>query len=470
MRSFDEVMRLHPFPFQLAEMQKQDATKLAEYGRALGDLPVGYGKTCISTAATLMRNPDTVVVLLPPILIVQWGQWLRSIPGLGVVVEYEGTPQQRAAMPVKGARWLLMSYGIFKNDYARLKHDLRHSEVLTLVDEAQVIKNFKSILHKKVTEFSLGRDLLLMTGTPMSTPADGYAYVKMNSPGIYRTFGTFENVHVAEKDFFGAVKKWQNLDVLEQNLNLRRVYRSKEEVHADLPKANYIPVYYELSKDHKKLYQKLMNEQLLELDNGGKIDATTAQKLYHYSQQIIANYGYFADDEAKRSNLLDLIDELCDQIDLGRQFDPALNRPPASKFILWTQYKITSARMLAYMNTKAKAVAAYSGSDAKEAVRLFLHDPETVTLVAQPGSAGVGLNPQHLCWECLFTELPTTTIPFTQAAGRIDRHGQRYNPNIRIAIAKGTIQESLIRDLLHKDELVKRASGNLKGIKDLIFP
>lgn len=470
MLSFQEAMQKHPFPFTLTKLQIEDARKIAEWGRALADLPVGYGKTPISTAAALMRQPETTVVLVPPILIVQWCQWLRSIPNMGAVVDYSGSPEQRAAIPVKGARWLIMSYGIFKNDYARLKHDLRDSVVLSLVDEAHAIKNYKSILHKKVTEFSLGRDLFLMTGTPMSSPADGYAYVKMNCPKIYRSFGQFENVHVEEKDFFGAVKKWQNLDVLEKNLNLRRVYRTKEEVHADLPKANYIPIYYELSKDHKKLYQKLMNEQLLELDNGGKIDATTAQTMYHYSQQIIANYGYFAGDESKRSNLMDLIDEICDQIELGRMYDPVLDRPPASKFILWTQYKLTSARMLDYMNTKGKAVAAYSGADAKESVRLFLNDPSYVTLVAQPGSAGVGLNPQHLCWECLFTELPTTTIPFTQAAGRIDRHGQRYNPNIRMAIAKGTIQESLIRDLLQKDDLVKRASGNLKGIKDLIFP
>jgi hypothetical protein len=225
-----------------------------------------------------------------------------------------------------------------------------------------------------------------------------------------------------------------------------------------------------LSKEHKKLYNKLMNDQLIELESGGKIDATTAQNLYHYSQQIIANYGHFADDETKRSNLLDLIDEICDQINFGRLFDPALNQPAASKFILWTQYKMTSRRMLAYLNTKAKTVGAYSEVDSKKSIAAFLDDPATSGLVAQPGSAGMGLNPQHLCWESLFVELPQRTIAFTQASGRIDRKGQLYNPNIRMAVAKGTVQEGLLHNLLQNDALVNKASGSLKGIKDLIFP
>lgn len=470
MLSFAEVMLRHHFPFQMAQIQVDDAVKLAAWGRALADLPVGYGKTCIATAAALMRQPETTVVILPPILIVQWGKWLRGIPNMGAIVEYVGSPEQRAAIPVKGARWLIMSYGIFKNDYARLRHDLKDSVVLSLVDEAHAIKSYKSVLHKKITEFSVGRDLFLMTGTPMSSPADGYAYVKMNTPKIYRTFYQFENIHVAERDFFGSVKEWKNLDVLAENLNLRRIHRTKEEVHADLPKANYIPIYYELSKDHKKLYNKLMNDQLLELESGGKIDATTAQNLYHYSQQIIANYGHFADDETKRSNLLDLVDEICDQIDFGRPFDPALNQPAASKFIMWTQYKMTSRRMLAYLNTIAKTVGAYSEVDSKKSIAAFLDDPATVGLVAQPGSAGMGLNPQHLCWECLYVEIPQRTIAYTQSAGRIDRKGQLYNPNIRMAVAKGTVQEGLLHNLLQNDALVNKASGSLKGIKDLIFP
>ncbi len=479
LRTLEEVIAAHPFPFELELMQKQDIVKLAGWRRALGDLPVGYGKTCIGTAASLMLGPDLTVILVPPILIVQWVAWLKSVPGTGTVYAYTGSPTERKSIPVKTARWLVMSYAIFRNDLDRLGADTHEREVLTIVDEAQNLKNSTSLLFKGVKSFSANRDLFLMSGTIMSKPADAYAYISLTTPGAYHSLRQFENIHVAERDFFEQPIEWHNLDLLNANLNARRVYRTKEEVHAALPKANFIPIYYDLSKEHMALYQRLMTEQLLELESSGeKIDATTAQRLYHAAQQIISNYGYFADDETKRGGVFDLIDEVCDQISLGA--------PGSSKLILWTTYKRTSAAVQAYMQQKLEAittvvgrkklpagyrsVAAYSGANSKKSVAEFLEDPYTVNLTAQPGSAGAGLNPQHLCWECAFVETPTTTIPFIQSSGRIDRKGQKYRPNIRLFIARGTIQEKLLANLISNDELVQKSSGSLKGIKSLIFP
>jgi SNF2 family DNA or RNA helicase len=466
MQSLESVLKKHPFPFTLDPMQIEDINKIAKMRRALGDLPIGYGKTCISTAVSLMLEPAHTVILVPPILIVQWVKWLNSIPGIGKVIAYEGSPQARHNLDIRSARWLVMSYGIFKNDYKRLSKEL--DDVMTITDEAQVAKSHKSQIFKHIRDFSLGKPLLLMSGTIMSKPADGYAYVKLNSPEVYRTFAMFENIHVKERNFFNQPTEWMNLEMLQANLDLRRVKRTKEEVHSALPKVNYIPLRYELAKPHMALYKKLMNEQLLQL-GVEKIDATTAQRLYHYAQQMVANYGYFADDESLRANVFDLIDTVCDEIGLGQPVMPG--DLPGSKLILWTNYKITSARVLAYMNDKGlKSVAAYSGADSKASVKQFLEDPDTLCLVAQPGSAGAGLNPQHLCWECLFIETPTTTIPFFQSAGRIDRKGQLYNPNIRIAVAHNTIQEALLDNLFKNDSLVQRASGAKESIKDLIFP
>lgn len=484
MRSFEEVLAEHPPPFKnhdgtpatFEPMQIEDIKQLAEWGRGLGDLPVGYGKTGIGTYVALMRENALNIILVPPILIVQWVKWLNSVPGIGRALAYTGSPAHRKKLPIEDVDWLVMSYQVFNNDQDRLRRACAGASVLLFVDEAQNLKG-RGVLFKNVRDFSAGRDLLLMSGTIMSNPGDGYAYVKLNTPEVYRTYSHFENVHVAERDFFKSPTKWHNLDVLEANLDLRRVKRTKEEVHSALPKARFIPILYDLEPEHMKLYRKLMEEQLLVLDDGSKIDATTAQTLYHAAQQIVTNYGYFAGDETKRSIVFDLIDEVCEEIELGQ--------PGRSKLILWTIYKRTSkavwdhlqARLDGYSQSKSglylpnlRAVAAYSEVDAKKSVAAFMDDESTAGLVAQPGSAGAGLNPQHLCWECGFVETPTRTIPFVQSAGRIDRKGQRYNPNIRLFIARGTIQERLLANLFDNDKLVSEASGTKKGIRDLIFP
>lgn len=466
MRTLEEVLAAHPPPFlngaTLTDMQKEDIQTMADWGRALADLPVGSGKTAQATYAALMLDADTTVIILPPVLVLQWVKWLRSIPNIGTVIAYEGSPAERAEMKVRGARWIVMSFQIFKNDYKRLVADTLDSDPMLVVDEAHAVKNSKSKLYKVVRDYSAGRPLLLMTGTSMSKPDDAYAYVKLNTPTIYATLRQFENIHVEERDFFDKPIKWQNLDMLQENLSLRRVRRTKEEVHAALPKANYIEVNYALDKPHMALYKRLMEEQILQIGEG-KIDATTANALYHAAQQIIVNYGYFADDEERRPATFDLIDQVCDEINI---MDPA-----ASKFIIWVQYKRSAARLLQYMNAQGiPTVAAYSGADSKKSVAAFMDDPKIRCLVANPLSAGMGLNPQHLCWECLFVESPTVTIPFIQAAGRLDRFGQMFNPNIRIAMAINTVQQDRYKSLLANDDLVNRAAGIEKGIRSLIFP
>jgi hypothetical protein len=478
MLTLEQVIDTYPLPHPLGgvmtleQMQKEDIVRAATWRRALLDLPVGYGKTVIATCIGLMLQPDTTVVLVPPILIAQWVSWLRSIPGAGRVVDYTGSPAARRQLEVTGARWLVTSYQLFNNDIERLRKDLARAEVLTVVDECKNLKG-RGVLFKNVRNFAIGRDLILMSGTIASKVGDHYAYIKLNTPDIYSTYTMFENIHVKERDIFKQPTEWHNLDLLQTNLNVRRIHRTKEQVHSALPKGRIIPVYYDLTKEHMALYKRLMEEQLLLLDDGGKIDATTATKLYHAAQQIVLDYGYFAGDETKRSVVFDLIDEIADEINLGGEIliDGVLR--PASKLILWTMHRSVSRLVGNHMSERLakigkRGVLAYSEVDAKKSVKEFMEDPNTVNLTAQPGSAGAGLNPQYMCWEAAFVQLPTTTIPFIQSTGRIDRKGQKYPPNNRLLIARGTIQERLLQSLMNNDELVNRASGSKQGIKDLL--
>jgi len=477
MRSLEQVLDTYQFPLPaprtgfmtLKPMQKEDIVKAATWRRALLDLPVGYGKTLIATCISLMLQPQLTLILVPPILIPQWVAWLNSIKGAGLAIGYEGSPKRRKDLPVLDADWLVMSYQVFNNDLSTLRKLCAKAEVLTVVDEVQALKGH-GVLFKNVRDFTMGRDLIGMSGTIMSKPGDGYAYIKLNSPDVYRSYAEFENIHVKERNFFKQPTEWHNLDLLQANLNLRRVYRTKAEVHAHLPAANIIPIYYDLSKEHMLLYRQLMEEQLLQLDDGSKIDATTATRLYHAAQQVVIDFGYFAGDDTKRSAIFDLIDGVADEIGLGE--DTSEER---SKLILWTTHRSVSRLVHAHMEARLakvgrRAVAAFSEVDSKKSVKEFMLDPLTVNLTAQPGSAGAGLNPQYLCWECAYIQIPTTTVPFTQSFGRIDREGQRYNPNGRLFIARGTIQEQLLKNLFDNDRLVQKASGSKQGIKDLIFP
>jgi hypothetical protein len=100
------------------------------------------------------------------------------------------------------------------------------------------------------------RELMLLTGTPISRPGDSFAYIKLRSPEIYRNLTHFERLHVGERDFWDNVVRWENLDFLHENLMLNSVRLLKrEELGGEDPL--YDPIEYELDDEHYRLYKKL---------------------------------------------------------------------------------------------------------------------------------------------------------------------------------------------------------------------
>ena len=449
--SFSKMNKVEKFtdklPWTLSPLQIDDMVFTSWEPRTGNFSEVGAGKTVVSTGASLMAGSETTLVLVPPILVTQWCKWLRKFTGS--VVDYRGTPGQRKALKLKGQRWVVMTHGVFRKDFNRIEEDFIITELEIIVDEAQALKNVSSVLYKYVARLSKDRRLQLLTGTPTSQPTDAYAYIKLKTPSIYRTLGHFESLHIAEKDYFGGVTEWRNLDQVRRNLALSTVKRTKEELFGYDLKPIFPDGEYELSPQHMKLYNQLVEEQLLLLPDDQKIDATTSTRLYHAMQQIVVNWDYFSGDDNNRSTAFDIIDQVVEEtncMEVG-----------SSKLIIWTWYTRTTQKVLNYLNGgRLVAVGAYSGANSNKSFEAFQDDPSIRVLVASPASAGAGLNPQAVCSEMLWLETPTTPLLVTQGNGRVDRQGQTKTPRIVFATAKGTIQEYLKNKLISNDDLVSK--------------
>lgn len=464
--AYSEVTEHFELPFEFRTYQVDTLNDLAPRPRAGYYLPTGTGKTAVSTAAALykMLKSSTrlqAIVAMPPILVPGWGRWLKKIKGRHrnvTFIEYRGTPRERREMKLD-ADFILMSMEIFKRDFERLTKAFAGKDVILMVDEATSIKNVGTSNHKKVNEFSAGRDLMLLTGTPISKPGDGYAYVKLVAPGTYRNLNHFENIHVAERDFFDNVVAWQNLDLLKSNMQINAVQLIKEECLPDLPPVSYIPSHYRLDKEHYALYRKLADEQLLKLKDGGKIDATQANTLFHALQQIVINYDYFAQTEGHRSAGMDLLDQV-------------LEETPGEKLVVVASYKLTNRMLETYLK-KHNARSVYGDippAKQQAAIATFIEDPSCRVLCIQPRSAGFGVDGlQHVCSNMLFLETPTVPMWFHQTVDRLKRDGQRFNTRVWIGIAEKTIQVRLHEQLLNADELVNQVVPTWKDLRDAIY-
>ena len=448
-------------PFEPAPLQKEDALMAANCGRFGFFYAVGGGKTFVSTLCAKIWNDSTTIITCPPILLDQWEEWLHSVNETDTSI-FKGPKRTEALL--KG-RWIIMSHAIFRDSYDKIEAYFRHKEVTLVIDEAQAIKNPRSVLYKNVVKFvGVERHLLLLTATPTSKPEDTYTYMKLKTPPLYRSYGHWTNLHVGAVDNWGGIQSYKNIDLLKKNFALNSVKRTKLDLFGHNLDPIYQPIRYELSKKHYKLYCDLAEEQLLLLPDGTKIDATTAQKLRHKLQQIVLDLEKFSGVEGKMAAGFELLDQVLEEV------DPMVLTN--SKLCIWTYYKASSKLVYDYLRKKLgdKAVAAaYSETDSRESVRRIMHDPECRVLVGQPTSVGVGLNLHHVCSEMLFLEQATVPMYARQAIGRVDRAGQKIRPTIRFALASGTVQVKLFNDLLKNDDLTSKVEGTAQSLRDEIF-
>ena len=462
-----EVSETYKLPFPPFDFQAEALEDLAGLDRTGWYAEPGCGKTYMSTVAALYKTltePDLAkFVILPPVLINSWYRWLQKIGGIGRVVIYRGTPEERAKIDLRGADWVIMSIVIFKKDRARLEREFGGRPKLGIIDEAHSVKNVASGNHKNVRDFFKGEQLMLLTGTPISNPTDVYGYVKLISPIVYLSYQMFRNLHVVEEDFFGKVTKWGNLDLLKKNLLISSCRMLKEDVLVGLKEPVYTPIHYELEPEHRRLYQKLMDEQILKLDSGGVIDATGATRLYNAAQQIVCNFAHFSGDTGKRSAGFDVLDTVIEELGMDAGSD--------RKLVVFSLYKMTNRAVVSYLKAYG-AVACYSEvsrTQQDKNVDRFLTDPTCKVLVAQPLSAGFGLNLQDVCSDVLFMETPVVPSHFHQAVARVYREGQKRTPNVRIALAERTSQGMLHNRLLEKDASVNKIQIGFKDLKDVIY-
>lgn len=457
---YEEVLANFELPFPLYPFQVETVNELASADRSGLYFDMGTGKTVTATVMTLYKfiagAAQRAVVIMPPILLDQWARFLERIPGNTVQI-YRGPPKVRSAIALGKAQWTLVGAQIFKIDFDRFDATFG-PDTAVIRDEAHDIKNVSTDNYKKFTRFTADKAVSLLTGTPISSPEDGYAYIKILAPHVYRTKGQFMNIHAGERDFFNKVISWKHLDTLASNMEINSKRVLKEDVLEDLPEITYTPMFYQLTAEHMALYKKLAEEQLLQLGEG-KLDATSSGRLRHALGQIICNFDYFSGDPSKRSTCYDLLDQVLDE--LG----------PTAKLCVFARYRMTNAKLLNYLRPYG-AVAVYGDqtqAQNRAAVDMFVGDPECRVIILQPTSGGIGVDGlQEVCRDGLFLEIPSVR-DFKQARDRLHRGGQKNGVHIRIAVAEGTLQVRDQRTLLDNDELINDVIRNVEDLRTAIF-
>jgi hypothetical protein len=419
------------------------------------------GKTFCATATGLFHKivyGHQVIVIMPPILIRQWGRWLAEITPAVTVTEYRGTPAQRAKLDLD-VDFVLVGIQIFKRDYERFVSHFQGKPYTTIIDEATIVGNIGSDNHQKTYEFSLAHPQIVLTGTPLNSVMDVYGLMKFSAPGQYKNLKQFTNLHVEEVDFYKKPVKFQNLDLLADNLMVNSKRILFEDMYPDSEQPLFVPVYYDLDPDHYKLYRKLAEEEILKLPDGGKIDATTANKLIHALGQIIINFPHFSGDPKSVSSTVEMIDQKLQE--LGDK-----------KLVVFANYRLSVAHLKERLS-KYNAVTINSEVTEKQKeknLQQFMNDPECRVIVIQFVSGGKGLDGlQRVSHHCFFAEPCQQSRDFAQCVGRLKRLGQKHRVMVMLGIANNTTQVRGFKNLLNNDGLVNQVIRNAYELRQVIF-
>lgn len=447
----------------------------------------GVGKTVVAQAFGLywVFEGERCLVVMPPILL---GQFKESLAETFVGSEkfaslhiLNDSPAKRAKLMAEwraNNTWpsfMCVSYEMF----LKLHKELKGIYNVLIPDEAQNIKNYDSNTFHAVREVLGNWDdtiLHLMTGTPAHRDLqDCYALIKLTNPDAYSSFREFQNRHCVYKRFelkvgkqiktksgmkevkhFTKLTGFKDIGSIHAALYKNGVRITKDKV-SKLEKPVISIKSVELSADHKKLYDKLSKERILEIGDR-LISAVEDQSLRQKLLQIVTFPELFVDEGVKiHNNILEMADTLIDGIDTNE-----------TKVIVFANFK-ESVRVLAKRYEKFNPAILNGDVSNKEAQKQkFLNDPTCRMLVANPESAGVGLNLQGVCHNVIFVEPTGVPGDFKQAMERVYRTGQFKRVNVWIIKALKTLSPRAIESMLAREGAIHAVNRDRQSFLSFI--
>jgi hypothetical protein len=361
--------------------------------------------------------------------------------------------------------WLTINVEAFSTDGADAflaAYRKRYKRLLIVVDESTTIKAPKSKRAKKVVKLCrTGAYRRIMTGSPLpESPLDAWAQYKALGDDMlgYPSFVAFKRRFAVEeiKQFgsrsFIQVVGYQNLDELGRRMATCSSRLTKAEC-LDLPDKVYETVHVEMEPEQRRVYKKLRDELLVEMDSGMITSAPHAlTKLVRLHQVAL---GYLVGDEGGiedlsdgRYNVLwDLLEEAGD-----------------AQTIVWSNFRHPLSKVVEGLQKRygVKSVVAYHGgvseTGRRDAMERFLSG-EARYFVSNPSVGGYGITLTN-CNNVVYFSNGFKSEARLQSEDRCHRIGQTNKVTYTDIVARGTIDERVLDALASKRDLAESVLGD----------
>jgi len=456
-------------PDDLYEYQKEDSYKMANQDVLLNASQMGVGKTPTTLNAIESKGYELVLIVCPNTLTLEWARQIEEWVGKDNYAVAKGNSYTRMGPIIRSLKDVNKRYKIVNYEMFRAKH---HYDMLDMIpfqcvvfDEMHKLRNPKTQQVKQVWKFLKNHPNMKvfgLTGSPIiNYPNDLYVPLSVAYPEDYpremRNWKYFLN----EYCLFSAgrhgtyVYGTMHMDRLKRRVSPLMIERQKKDVLPFLPDKYYQRIELEMSKDQRKLYDKMEKELFILLDDGEKLwspsvlSTLTRLRQMNLDPKILG----VTSSAVKTEYIWETVESTDEKVVIFSCFE---------KFIDLLHHIFDS------MGIKNVTITGTTSADKRrDAAKQFQEDPKTQVCLGTIQCMGEGLtltSSSTVIMADRWWNEPTNQ----QAIDRLHRIGQKNAVQVIYPICRNSIDEVLDGVLKRKSEATQQFYSET-DVKEQVF-
>ncbi len=327
---------------------------------------------------------------------------------------------------------------------------LKYNADIVIADEGHKIKTHSTRQSKALHKLGAkARYRMLLTGTVITNKAiDIFSQYKFINPSI---FG--ESFYVFRSRYFDMVGYGNHTPVLKKSMEQELMdrlhsiaFRITKAECLDLPETTDIVRHIKLEASAEKIYRSLVKDSYAELSKGEVTVTNVLTRLLRLSQ---LTGGFIGDDKSTVTNVsIAKLEALSDVI------DEAINQDKKIVVIARFVAEIKAIEKLLQKKKLEYSLIMGGVKDREIQVSQFQNNPEVKVFIGQIATAGLGIT-LTVASTMVFYSLDYSMSNFEQTKARIHRVGQKENCTYIYLVAKGTVDEKVLKALRSKADLAR---------------
>lgn len=444
------------YPYQLEGIKWLKFLWENKLGGCLAD-DMGLGKTfqiiLFLEDGKIKKDVNKILIIVPKTLLTNWVKEFEKFSSSYKVGMYHG--DKRNKFKFEDYQVIITTYGTAYNDIDILAN-LNIS--ISIYDEIQVIKNYKSIISSAIRKINSSIKIGL-SGTPMENNiGELWNIMDVLNPSLFKS-----------RTFFLSRYNNRNYDELKSILNIFIMRRVKKNVLGQLPKKNEQIIYCDMDNKQRQLYEGITLAVKKEMMKMRTFSSAVVLKGLLLLRECCCHPGILDDkvnvtgisESCKIDNLKLLVNNMIE-----------MNH----KVLIFSQFTTILHEIKKELD-KYKTILYYLDGDTKnrsDIVNNFERAEQGIFLISIK-AGGIGLNLTSAQDVIIFDPWWNPFVE-QQAIDRAYRIGQENTVNVYKLIAANTIEERIIEMQNEKkrdfEEIINGISSkkkfNLKILMDLI--